>query len=242
MAGAAGRRGVVGVLLAGGRGERFGGDKLLAPLPGCASTGSELVLPGAPGNAGTSFDPGCAGMGSELVLPGAPGNAGTSSDPILPVGVAACRNLIAAVPDVIAVVRPGDAVLAAALSAAGARVIECPRADDGMGASLACGVQAASDADGWIVALADMPWIRPETIARVAAAIKAGAIVAAPFHAGERGHPVGFARPCGAALSALRGDEGARSVIAAHRDAFVRIGVDDPGVLRDVDTPRDLQG
>ena len=217
MADAGGRRGIVGVLLAGGRGERFGGDKLLAPLPGSA------------------------GMWSELALPGAAGNVRTSSDPILVVGVAACRNLIAAVPDVIAVVRPGDAELASALSATGARVIECPRAEEGMGASLACGVQASGDADGWIVALADMPWIRPDTIAQVAAAITAGAIVAAPFHAGERGHPVGFARSCGAALSALGGDEGARSVLAAHHDVLQRIDVDDPGILRDVDTPADLR-
>jgi molybdenum cofactor cytidylyltransferase len=215
MADAGARRGVVGVLLAGGRGERFGGDKLLAPLP--------------------------ARMGSELVLPGSAGTAGTSSDPILLVGVAACRNLIAAVPEVIAVVRPGSAQLASALSAAGARVIECPRADDGMGASLACGVQASADADGWIVALADMPWIRPETIARVAAAIADGATVAAPFHDDVRGHPVGFSRSCGAALSALTGDEGAKSVLAAHRQELARFDVDDPGVLRDVDTTDDLR-
>jgi molybdenum cofactor cytidylyltransferase len=157
------------------------------------------------------------------------------------VGVAACRNLIAAVPTVVAVVRPGDAALAAALSAAGARVIECPRADEGMGASLACGVQAAADADGWIVALADMPWIRPDTIARVATALTEGAIVAAPFHEGVRGHPVGFARACGLELAALAGDEGAKSVLAAHRQQLVRIDVDDPGALRDVDTPQDLR-
>jgi molybdenum cofactor cytidylyltransferase len=207
----------VGVLLAGGRGERFGGDKLLAPLSGSARTGSNLV-PAPPANPGKG-----------------------SSGPVLPVGVAACRNLIAAVPQVIAVVRPGDAELAAALSAAGARVIECPRAKDGMGASLACGVQASTDAEGWIVALADMPWIRPDTIARVAAAIANGATAAAPFHAGERGHPVGFARSCGPALSALGGDEGARSVLTAHHHVLQRIDVDDPGILRDVDTPADLR-
>src|SRR5947208_7059665 len=30
--------------------------------------------------------------------------------------------------------------------------------------SLACGVQATPDDDGWLVALADMPWIKPSTI------------------------------------------------------------------------------
>jgi molybdenum cofactor cytidylyltransferase len=158
------------------------------------------------------------------------------------VGVAACRNLAAAIPEVIAVVRPGDTALAAALAGAGARVVECGNAAAGMGASLACGVQASSAALGWIVALADMPWIRPDTIARVADALRSGAPLAAPFHAGERGHPVGFGRACLAELSALGADEGAKSVVTAHRNAMVRIEVDDPGVLRDVDTPRDLSG
>jgi CTP:molybdopterin cytidylyltransferase MocA len=35
---------------------------------------------------------------------------------------------------------------------------------------------------------------------------------------------------------------GRASVVTAHRNAMVRIEVDDPGVLRDVDTPRDLSG
>ena len=156
-------------------------------------------------------------------------------------GVAACRHLVAALPEVIAIVRPGDAPLATALAGAGARIVECANAADGMGASLACGVRAAPDAQGWIVALADMPWVRPATIARVAAAIRDGAIVAAPFHAGARGHPVGFTHACRDALTALATDEGAKTVVAAHRDALVRIEVDDPGILRDVDTPRDLR-
>jgi len=189
---------VVGILLAAGSGTRFGGDKLLAGLPGAAA-----------------------------------GDA---------VGVAACRNLVAAVPEVIAVVRPGDAALAAALAAAGARVVECDRAADGMGASLACGVRASGAAQGWVVALADMPWLLPATIAQVADALRGGATVAAPFHAGRRGHPVGFGSACRAELAALGADEGAKAVVAAHRAALVRLDVDDPGVLRDVDTPADLKG
>ncbi len=122
----------------------------------------------------------------------------------------ACRNLLAALPRVVAVVRPDDAALAAALGAAGARIVRCASADDGMGASLACGVLATRDAAGWVVALGDMPWIETSTIARVAAAIADGAAVAAPFHRGQRGHPVGFGAACFAALAALTGDEGAK--------------------------------
>jgi len=158
------------------------------------------------------------------------------------VGVLACRHLIAAIPEVVAVVRSEEAALAAALGAAGARIVRCENAGDGMGASLACGVRASAHATGWVIALADMPWIAPATIARVAVAIKAGATVAAPFLRGERGHPVGFARSCYAELAALSGDTGAKAIVAAHRDALVRIDVDDAGTTLDVDSPADLTG
>ena len=156
------------------------------------------------------------------------------------VGVVACRHLVAAIPDVIAIVRTDDAALAIALGAAGARVVRCDNAGEGMGASLACGVRAMPQAAGWVVALADMPWIAPESIARVAAAIAAGARAAAPFCRGERGHPVGFGRACYQDLAGLTGDTGAKVVVAANRDTLVRIDVDDPGILRDVDAPADL--
>jgi molybdenum cofactor cytidylyltransferase len=127
-----------------------------------------------------------------------------------------------------------------ALGAAGARIVRCANAAAGMGASLACAVQATRDAAGWVVALGDMPWIDTSTIARVAGAIADGAAVAAPYCRGRRGHPVGFGTSCFAALAALAGDEGARSIVASHRDSVVRIDVDDAGTLRDVDRSADL--
>lgn len=157
-----------------------------------------------------------------------------------PVGVAACRTLLAALPEVVAVVRPGDDALAAALAGAGARVVVCERAHEGMGASLACAVDSAPDAAGWVVALADMPWVRADTVRAVAEAIRDGASIAAPFVGGERGHPTGFACSHRAHLAALTGDQGARSLVGRAGDALVRIVVDDPGVLRDIDTPADL--
>ena len=60
------------------------------------------------------------------------------------------------------------------------------------------------------------------------------------MHRGERGHPVGFAARYRAALMALSGDEGARSVVAANAADVMTIEVDDPGVVRDVDRPADL--
>ncbi len=42
------------------------------------------------------------------------------------------------------------------------------------------------------------------------------------------------------ALADLSGDEGAKSILAAHRDGVRLIEVDDGGVVRDVDAPGDL--
>jgi molybdenum cofactor cytidylyltransferase len=157
-----------------------------------------------------------------------------------PIGVAACFHLAAALPRVVALVRPRDAALREHLRATGVEVVECARAHEGMGATLACGVEVTADASGWIVALADMPWIAPATIEAIAARLRQGASIVAPMHAGQRGHPGGFAAPWFSELAALAGDEGARSVIARHAAAVQTIEVDDPGVLRDVDLRRDL--
>ncbi len=157
-------------------------------------------------------------------------------------GVLACRGLVAAVPESVAVVRAGDVALAAMLREAGARVVECHDAAAGMGRSLACAIGATRDADGWVVALADMPWVRVTTIRAVADALRAGAAIAAPACDGRRGNPVGFARAYGAALEHLAGDRGARDLVAAAGHALSIIDTDDEGVLRDVDVRADLPG
>ena len=155
-------------------------------------------------------------------------------------GVVACRHLTAVIDYVIAVVRPGDDGLQASLEREGARVVVAQHADEGMGASLAAGVAAASPATGYVVALADMPWIDLATIERVAQAVRDGASIVAPVYRGMRGHPVGFSSAHRQALLGLTGDEGARVVIASHAGELALFDVDDPGVLRDVDTPADL--
>jgi molybdenum cofactor cytidylyltransferase len=156
-----------------------------------------------------------------------------------PVAAASLRNLRAAVTPVIAVLRPGDEAIRRLLGD-DAQVTVCERADEGMGVSLAHGVRAASDAAGWIVALADMPFIRPETIRLLAERLAAGAGLVAPTWRGERGHPVGIAARFRAALYGLTGDAGARELLWSRSDELDLIDCSDPGVLRDIDTPADL--
>lgn len=156
------------------------------------------------------------------------------------VAVQAARHLKAEVPRVIAAVRPGSAETTRALAAEGCEVVSCERAAEGMGASLACAVRAAGEADGYLVALADMPFVRRTTIAAVREALERGALVAAPYWRARRGHPVGFAGTLRAELEALAGDDGAKRVLEAHAERLVKVSVGDPGVLRDIDRPADL--
>ena len=159
----------------------------------------------------------------------------------VPLAVRSARNLIAGVSKVFAVIPYGAAPLRKILEAEGCEVLESKRTARGLGASLATGVDATRDADGWIVALGDMPFIEPATIAAVHRRIAEGALIAAPvLPGGQRGHPVGFARALRDELMALDGDEGARTVIAAHRKDVVLVEVDDPGIVKDVDRPSDL--
>lgn len=157
-----------------------------------------------------------------------------------PVGVAAASNLINALPNSIAVVRPGDTVMVEAFTRLGLTIVENPEAEQGMGTSLAAGIRAAGDAGGWLIALADMPWIQVETIRQLADRLMDGVSLVAPIHAGRRGHPVGFSSGWRALLEALRGDEGARSILAAHKAQLELLETADAGVLRDIDCPDDL--
>ena len=121
-----------------------------------------------------------------------------------PVAVAAARHLAAATADVIAVVRPGAEKLVILLNEAGCQVIYAPDATRGMGASLAAGVRTTPEATGWLVALADMPWIAASTYEVLTRALDADdASIVAPVYQGVRGHPVGFAARHHDALAAL---------------------------------------
>ena len=107
----------------------------------------------------------------------------------------------------------------------------------GMGDSIAAGVSIHASATGWLVLPADMPLVRPSSLRAVAAALDQQPIAFAQ-HRGRRGHPVGFGAELFSELVMLKGDEGARRLLARYPTAAVEL--DDPGVLFDIDTVDDL--
>ena len=141
---------------------------------------------------------------------------------------------------VFAVVRPGQDALKENLKTEGCEVVVCDNAAEGMGASLACAARAAGERGGYLVALGDMPFIRRSSIAAVRDSLAAGAPLTAPYWRARRGHPVGIAGSFHRALLELKGDEGAKKLLAANERQIVKIPLGDPGVLRDIDTQQDL--
>jgi molybdenum cofactor cytidylyltransferase len=157
-----------------------------------------------------------------------------------PIALAAARQLQAVLPQCIAVVADAEGELAGYLARLGLQVVLNPHAAEGMGTSIACGVAAGPAARGWVIALADMPWIPSTVIRDVAEALVQGADIVAPACQGRRGHPVGFSARHGAALRQLRGDAGARGIIAANRATLQLLETAERGVLLDVDLPASL--
>lgn len=180
--------GPVGILLAAGRGTRFGSDKRMHVL----EDGTPMV-------------------------------------------VASARPLRAVLSDVIAVVEDAHNEIARLLCREGVRVIANICAHEGMGTSIACGVVSSAAARGWVIALADMPYVSTSSVRAIVAALESGADITAPSYGGRRGHPVGFSARHAQALMRLRGDEGARGIIAANPDTLELVEVQDKGVLMDID-------
>lgn len=205
---------ITGMILAAGKGERFGGDKCLARLPN--------------------------GMA---------------------MGVAAASNLAQVVDELICVVRPQDTLLQAELLRAGLKIVLCQDADAGMSASLRAGIKASPNGSDWIIALADMPLIKPSTYqAVVTEALKqtkdlkhtkatkydqtisvVQPPIIVPSYHGQDGHPVYFPTRFRDELLVLSGDRGAKKLLYQYPESVQRIAVDDAGILQDFDTRADFE-
>ncbi len=141
-------------------------------------------------------------------------------------------------------------------AATGARVVENPAPEHGMLSSVRCALDAlgepaagrpASESDRVTAAThvallpVDHPPIRAETFARLAAqAANRPEAIVVPRFGGRRGHPALFPRSLFPALVSAPNEIGARAVLRAHPDRVLEIDVDDPAVVRDLNTPDDL--
>jgi CTP:molybdopterin cytidylyltransferase MocA len=144
--------------------------------------------------------------------------------------------------DVVVVLRSGHTETSAEVIAGGGRVVVNPRADEGQLSSLLAGLAAvdAPDVDAALVTLVDVPLIQPSTVrALIERAAHRMAPVLRAAYRGGHGHPVVFTRAVFDAIRRADPAVGAKAVLRAV--AVEDIEVDDPFVIRDVDTPEDYQ-
>ncbi|TFW70647.1 nucleotidyltransferase family protein [Methylotenera oryzisoli] len=162
-----------------------------------------------------------------------------------PIALASAENLMQAIPTCVAVVRPENTTLAALLQQAGLTVFACKENKQEMADSLSAAIRFSANFEaanhGFVIALADMPYIQPATISMVANRVNSNDSIIIPTYHGQRGHPVGFAARYRSELENLQGDEGARAIVKRYADAVCLLPCEDAGILADIDTPADLK-
>lgn len=122
----------------------------------------------------------------------------------------------------------------------GAVPVLCTGWEEGQAASLRAGVAALADGvEAIVVTLGDQPFIDPRAIDRLVEARDGRADAVRASYGDRPGHPVLLERSLFAQVGLLRGDEGARSLLA---DASVRIvACDGLGSDLDIDTTEQLR-
>jgi nicotine blue oxidoreductase len=124
---------------------------------------------------------------------------------------------------------------------AGCVVVPNPRWASGMGSSLRAGLSSLpADCGAALVMLVDTPGVTPAAVARVLAAHRDGAGLAAAAYGGRRGHPVLIgAQHFAEAAAGARGDAGARALLVARTAELRLVECGDVAVADDLDTPQD---
>lgn len=111
----------------------------------------------------------------------------------------------------------------------------------GQAGSLAMGLRAVENrCQAAMFLLGDQPLITAGLIdTLIDAHRRQDAAITLPTFKGRRGNPVIVAARLFSELERLRGDTGARALFGAHETEILRVAVDDPAVLIDVDGPAD---
>jgi len=110
----------------------------------------------------------------------------------------------------------------------------------GIGHTISDAILHTKDASGWMIMLADMPFISLSTIQVIRQAMNGGAEICVPYHNGRQGHPVGFSQKYRDYLVQLSGDKGAKSILKKFSDKVSVIDVEDENILKDIDYRDDL--
>jgi CTP:molybdopterin cytidylyltransferase MocA len=129
----------------------------------------------------------------------------------------------------------------------GVRLVVNPDPAPGMLSSILAGLAVVADPGGsapdpLLVCPADLPALRAATVATLLAAYRAQGGVVVPRHGRRRGHPLLIAPGWQRRIPELAsGEGGLRRILELAAGAVHEVAVDDPGTIRDVDTPEDYE-
>ena len=122
-------------------------------------------------------------------------------------------------------------------------IIHNPAHAEGLSTSLRAGLLALPEGtDGALICLGDMPAIESGDLKTLIAAFaaKGGAGICVPVRHGRRGNPVLWGAASFSEMMALRGDVGAKQLIAGHEACVTEVEMVSDGIFADVDAPSDL--
>ncbi|MET0639863.1 MAG: nucleotidyltransferase family protein [Hyphomicrobium sp.] len=163
-------------------------------------------------------------------------------------GIPIIRHVCAAVAasgvdEIVLVTNEPDGAVARAAGAGRWRIADNPNASHGLSTSLRAGIEnCPSDADGILVALADMPGITAAFIDGLLTVFKSApdTIVFPQSADGVNGHPIIWPATLRADLQTVTGDTGGKTVLAAHKHLWRPVRCTDAGPFADIDTRGDL--
>lgn len=129
--------------------------------------------------------------------------------------------------------------VAACAMEAGASAVYNPAFERGMYSSVLTGVRAlGADVEAFFMLPADIPLVRPETVARLLKEFKrTRPSVLYPRFGGERGHPPLIGAEVIPAISTHNGSGGLRTVLDLFEDRALDLDVADFGITHDLDHP-----
>lgn len=141
----------------------------------------------------------------------------------------------------VAVVTRGELLKRASELAPGRMVLANPDPERGMLSSLAIGVRESTVVDGYLIWPVDHPHVAARTVELLLTAFQAGNTAAKPVHRGRAGHPVIIPRKLARDLPAGDVRGGLAKVLADLGVPVELVMVDDPGILKNINEPYDLE-
>lgn len=140
---------------------------------------------------------------------------------------------------VVVVLGDGGSQIAATVNLHGAEPLTCDGWAEGMAAPLRAGIAALEGCAAAVILLGDQPLVTAAAVERVLAGRGVGWDAVRASYGGRPGHPVVAERTMFGAIAGLRGDLGARELLAAARTRTVPC--DDIADPLDVDSTADLR-